>query len=133
MESHKKCRQTKLIYPGPDNSKNTGRSRTSRTTRITTIYIQAISGQNNLNYLNNLIIPEHTDQCRLGEEEEESFAHLVGECPVFMLCRQKITGGLGRDELDKLSLRQLMQFIKNNDVAVALATNVTENLVKNRL
>ena len=43
------------------------------------------------------------------------------------------SGGLGRVELDKLSPRQLMQFIKNDDIAVALATNVTENLVKNRL
>ena len=58
---------------------------------------------------------------------------LWGGCPVFIPCRQKITGGLGRVELDKLSPRQLMQFIKNDDIAVALATNATENLVKNRL
>ena len=42
-----------------------------------TAYIQAITGQNNLNNLNNLIIPEHTDQCRFCEEGE-TFAHLVG-------------------------------------------------------
>ena len=53
----------------------------SRSTLSTLIKI--ITGQNNLNYLTNIIHPEHTDQCRFCKEEEETFIHLLNECPVF--------------------------------------------------
>ena len=98
----KKCRQTKLFYPGPDKSKYRQVKHFSR--RELQLYTEAITGQNNLNYLNNLIVPEYTDLCRFCEEEE-TFAHIVGECPVFTSLRQKITGGFGRFELDRLSPR----------------------------
>ena len=94
---------------------------------------EAITGQNNLNFLNNLIVPEYTDHCRFCEEEEETLSHIVGECPVFTSLRQKITGGFGRVELDRLSPRQVMRFVKHEDITEALTTNVTEDLVKNRL
>ena len=126
----KKCRQTKLFYPGPDKSKYRQVKYFSR--QELQLYIQAITGQNNLNYLNNLIVPEYTDQCRFCEEDEETFAHFVGECPVFSSLRQHVTGGFGRVMLDRLSPRQVMRFVKHGDIKEALTTNVTEDLVKNR-
>ena len=45
--------------------------------------IQIITGQNNLNYLTHKINPNISDQCRFCEEEEETFIHLLNECPVF--------------------------------------------------
>ena len=45
-------------------------------------FIQIIIGQNNSNYLIHKIITTHTDQCHF-REEEETFFHLIIECPVF--------------------------------------------------
>ena len=42
-------------------------------------------------------------------------------------------GVLSRVDFDKLSPIQVMQFIKHDDIATALATHVTEDLAKNRI
>ena len=41
-----------------------------------TLFIHTITGINNLNYTNSIIIPDYTPLCRFCEEEDESFEHL---------------------------------------------------------
>ena len=55
--------------------------------------IKIVTGQNNLNYLTSIIHPGHTDQCRFCEEEEETFIHLLNECPVFHTNRLTLLKG----------------------------------------
>ena len=80
-EKYKHCRQTKCFHPGPSDSMYKLVSKLSRSAMAT--FIQIITGQNNLNYITHKIIPTHTDLCRFCEEEEETFIHLLNECPVF--------------------------------------------------
>ena len=48
--------------------------------------IELITGQNNLNYMNNKVYGSE-DLCRFCEEEEETFDHIINECPCFYLDR----------------------------------------------
>ena len=79
------CRMTKIFYPTPDRAKakqllNLSRKKSRR-------LIEAITGQNNLHYVQNKIKKtEHL--CRLCEEEEETFDHFVNECPCLRQARQ---------------------------------------------
>ena len=50
------------------------------------ILIELITGQNNLNYMNNKVYGSE-DLCRFCEEEEETFDHIINECPCFYLDR----------------------------------------------
>ena len=79
------CRMTKIFYPNPDRTKakqllNLSRKKSRR-------LIEAITGQNNLHYVQNKIKKtEHL--CRLCEDEEETFDHFVKECPCLRQARQ---------------------------------------------
>ena len=79
------CRMTKIFYPNSDRSKakrllNLSRKKSRR-------LIEAITGQNNLHYVQNKIRKtEHL--CRLCEEEEETFDHFVNDCPCLRQARQ---------------------------------------------
>ena len=48
--------------------------------------IELITGQNNLNYMNNKVYGSE-DLCRFCEEEEETFDHIINDCPCFYLDR----------------------------------------------
>ena len=124
----KRCRQTKMFYPQPDR----GKYRQVRTFSRTELqrYIQAITGQNNLNYLNSMIVTGHTSMCRFCEEEDETFSHIVGECPVFHTLRTEVVGSLGRVDLSRLQPRQVLQFLEDEQIGEALRVNVTEELMK---
>ena len=87
-KSLKKCRMTKVFYDGPNHRVGKVVSRLSR--KDMTLFIHAITGHNNLNYMNSIIIPDYTPLCRFCEEKEESFQHLYEECPVFWRQRMEI-------------------------------------------
>ena len=56
--------------------------------------IELISGQNNLNYVQSKIFPDTVSElCRFCEEEEETFEHLLNECPCFISYRRDILQG----------------------------------------
>lgn len=65
---------------------NLSRSQTRR-------LIELISGQNNLNYVQHKVSGGIISElCRLCEEEDEAFEHLLNECPCFITYRREILG-----------------------------------------
>ena len=66
----KKCRMTKLFYDGPD--RRVGKVVATLSRSDMTLFIHAVTGHNNLNYMNSIIIPDYTPLCRLCEEEDKT-------------------------------------------------------------
>ena len=127
-----KCRQTKLFYPQPDEAKHRQVKQFSR--KELKLYIQAVTGQNNLNYLNSLITRDYTSLCRFCEEEDETFAHIVAECPVFMHDRVRLLGCrvVRYEDLKDIGPRVLVRFIGIDEIETALVTNTSEEEVKGK-
>ena len=71
----------KAGHDGPDRRLGKVVSRLSRSDM--TLFIHAITGRNNLNYMNSIIIPNYNPLCRFCEEEDKTFKHLYAEFPVF--------------------------------------------------
>ena len=86
---HPLCRQSKNFLQTPDKNKKNevlklGRCRLRR-------LIEIITGHNNLNYLQSKIYPnDESELCRFCEEEDETFEHLLNECPCFLMDRRDI-------------------------------------------
>ena len=76
------CRMSKLFLPEPNKSKSKQLMALSRGQMRRLIEI--ITGHNNLNYFQNKLYPlDVSPMCRFCEEEDESFEHLLNECPCF--------------------------------------------------
>ena len=121
---YKHCRQTKNFYPIPSPQLYRKTAQLSRSSLSTLIKI--VTGQNNLNYLTNKIFPELTDQCRFCEEEEETFIHLLNECPVFNTFRNDLLKGslvVGTVDWDP---RVLVRFAQHPDIELALNARSNE-------
>ena len=119
---------TKTFYGGPDRRVGKVVSRISR--KDMTLFIHAITGHNNLNYMNSIIIPDYTPLCRFCEEEDESFQHLYKDCPAFWKERNEIQ----KDETgtDKWTVRKVLRMAKIEGILEALQTNITEERMKNQ-
>ena len=74
----------KIFYPKPDSNKAKKVQKLNRG-QITTL-IELLTGQNNLKYMNN-ISQGSEDLCRFCEEKEETFDHIINDCPCFYLDR----------------------------------------------
>ena len=86
---HKTCRLSKnfLPKPCPNKSKEILHLSRSQMRRLAEI----ITGQNNLNYVQSKIYPlDVSELCRFCEEENETFEHLINECPCFRIDRQRL-------------------------------------------
>ena len=80
-------RMTKIFYPEPHSTKAKTLLKLNRTELKT--LVEVITGQNNLNYINNKIYG--TDLlCRFCEEEEETFDHFINDWPCFYQDRCEI-------------------------------------------
>ena len=85
------CRHSKNFLPRPDKNKSREilqlyRSQMRR-------LIELITGQNNLNYVQSKVHNGQTSElCRFCEEEDETFEHLLNECPCFNSYRRDILG-----------------------------------------
>ena len=80
--NHPSCRLSKnfLPYPSKNKSKEIFKLSRSQMSRL----IELITEQNNLNYVQSKVNPGLVDGlCRFCEEEDETFAHLLNECPCF--------------------------------------------------
>ena len=74
--------------------------------------LKAITGQNFLAYHQSKINIEISKACRLCEEEEETFIHLISKCPSMEMTRREIflDKEIGQDHT--WSIRQVMKFIQ---------------------
>ena len=79
------CRMTKIFYPKPHRGKSKELLHLSRTKSRQ--FIEIITGQNNLNYIQNKVTGQEL-LCRFCEENEETFNHLLMECPCFQTLRR---------------------------------------------
>ena len=83
------CRLSKNFLPSPNKNKSKEILKLSRyqMRRL----LELITGQNNLNYVQSKIFPgEVSELCRFCEEEDETFEHLLNECPCFITYRRDI-------------------------------------------
>ena len=84
------CRLSKKILPTPCKRKSKEILMLSRSQMRR--LLELITGQNNLNYVQSKIDPTISELCRFCEEEEETFEHLLNECPCFNSYRRDILG-----------------------------------------
>ena len=83
------CRMSKIFLPEPHAGKSKEILQLARGQMRRLIEI--ISGHNNFNYLQSKIYPHDVSTlCRFCEEEDETFDHLIFECPCFRTARQDI-------------------------------------------
>ena len=83
------CRLSKNFLPFPCKRKSKEILKLSRSQMRR--LLELITGQNNLNYVQSKIYPGVISElCRFCEEEEETFAHLLNECPCFLTARRNI-------------------------------------------
>ena len=126
----KKYRQTKIFYLMPDRSKFRQVKHFSR--NKLKLYIQAITGQNNFDYLNSIIVKDYSSLCRFCKEGDETFAQIVEDCPVFNTMRLGILGVRGGLRPAEIAPRRILEFDLVSEVREALEENIIEDLVKNK-
>ena len=95
-----------------------------------TLFIHATTGHNNLTYINSIIISEYTPLCRFCEEEDETFDHLYDDCPVFWKQQCEIQGD--QNGIQNWTVRTVLKMVKLEDILLAMQTNITEDIMKNR-
>ena len=65
----------------------------------------------------------HTDQCRYCEEDEETFIHILNECPVFHTLRQDLLRGIPIENTGDWKPLTLLKFAKEPQILEALLEN----------
>ena len=108
------CRQTKLFLNEPDARVSKKIMRYGRS-RIKLI-IEAITGQNELSYLQNIIDSEVAPVCRLCLESDEHFSHLMWECPALEAERLRIGMTVGGREWEVQQLVDLLDLKSVSDL-----------------
>ena len=82
--------------------------------------IKVVTGQNNLSYQTNIIFPNLTEICRFCEEEEETFIHILNECPVFHKHRLTLLKGFLVVDLVDWKPNTILNFARHPDIEEAL-------------
>ena len=110
---------TKIFYPNQDRSKarqllNLSRKKSRR-------LIEAITGQNNLHYVQNKIKKmDHLDHLRrLREEEEETFDHIVNDCPCQRQARQDHFGLNKIDKSHDWTIKGILEYSRIRVIALS--------------
>ena len=86
--------------------------------------IELITGQNNLNYIQSKVNQGLTTElCRFCEEEEETFAHLLNECPCFNTYRRDLLQNKPVINTLKWKATLLIQFSRIEVIDEALTTH----------
>ena len=106
-----------MFYPSP--SKPKAREVMKLTRKQTTLYVELITGQNNLNYVQSKM-KEISPECRFCEEEDETFPHILNECPVFRQRRCDILLGKATS-LSKWKIQDIMKFANHVSIQTALS------------
>ena len=115
------CILSKNFLPRPDKNKTKEILKLSRGQMR--MLIGVITGQNNLNYVQSKIDPLHIEpECRFCLEEDETFEHLINECPCFMTYRREnLMGNFFKNTLD-WKPKQLLDFANHEGIFQALDT-----------
>ena len=105
---YKGARMSKQFYPGPDSNQanyilKLGRIELSRVLRL-------ISGHNGLFYFKSKIDPVINPQCRFCLGADETFYHLITDCPAFKISRDSIFLDETIDVTQNWSVRKLLDF-----------------------
>ena len=98
------ARMGKCFYKGPDKCKAKYVLKLSR--KKLARFVRIISGHNSLFYFRNKVDNEVNANCRFCLEEDETFRHLINDCPRFIIHR--------RDKLQN-------QYITNDHRSVILS------------
>ena len=117
-------RLTKMFYPAPSKQKTKDVMKLSR--KQTSMYVELITGQNNLNYVQSKI-KEISPECRFCEEEDETFPHILNECPVFRQRRCDILLGEATN-LNELKVHDIMKFANHISIETALSFDQPNHL-----
>ena len=115
--STEKYRMTKEFYPKPDKKKCKEIMNLNRTDMK--IWVEIVTGQNNLNYIQSKIY-NISSQCRFCEEEDETFYHILNECPVFADTRAE-TLLTRASSMEDWKLHQIIKFAKTPQIKYALS------------
>ena len=83
------------------------------------LWVEIVTGQNNLNYVQSKIY-EISSQCRFCEEEDETFYHILNECPVFADTRAE-TLLTRASSIEDWKLHQILKFAKAPQLKYALS------------
>ena len=102
------CKHTKHFYGGPDPSKAKFVYKLARLELGR--FIRLITGHNNLNNFQTRIGLWNDDRCRFCGTCEETFYHLVTDCPRLWQSRRDIIGDLKPDNDMKWSVRDMIDF-----------------------
>ena len=121
-ENHNTCRLSKNFLPFPNKNKSKEILKLSRYQMRRLIEI--ITGQNNLNYVQSKVNQgKTTELCRFCEEEEETFAHLLNECPCFNTYRRDLLQNKPIINTLKSKAVTLIQFSRIDVIDEALTTH----------
>ena len=101
------CRMTKIFYPTVHKGKAKKLLELSR--KQSRRLIEIITGQNNLNYVQNKVRKTEL-LCRLCEEEEETFDHFVFHCPCLYSYRIKHFLGKNFAGTHKWDIQELLDY-----------------------
>ena len=120
------CRMSKNFLPKPSKAKsklilNLSRGQMRR-------LIELITGHSNLNYVQHKIDPVNISPlCRFCEEEDETFAHLLNECPCFLTYRRDILNNIPIINSLSWTTRQLLEFSYIPSIEEALTFEESHN------
>ena len=120
--SHNTCRLSKNFLPFPSKNKSKEILKLSRSQMRR--LIEVITGQNNLNYVQSKVNQGLTTElCRFCEEEEETFAHLLNDCPCFNTYRRDLLHNKPVINTIKWKATMLIQFSRIDVIDEALTTH----------
>ena len=118
MACRKQIQTNKNVLPRTLKTKMQGSIETIAQTN-TTMYVELITGQNNLNYVQSKM-KEISPECRFCEEEDETFPHILNECPVFRQRRCDILLDEAKT-LDEWKVDKIMKFANHISIQTALS------------
>ena len=88
------------------------------------IWVEITTGQNNLNYIQSKI-HNISPLCRFCEEEDETFYHILTECPCFNTLRSECL--LARNTgIEDWTVKEILKFAKTPVIKHALSFDITE-------
>ena len=85
----------------------------------TTLWVEIITGQNNLNYIQSKV-KDISPTCRFCEEDDETFSHLLNECPCFMELRCDILHSRAT-AIEDWTMDDIFRFANHKSIKFALS------------